>query len=241
MIRIQALGRFRVEVDGQPLAFGRKVPHKVLQLLQTLLCDRRDGLGRQLLCEALWPNDPMWTASGTLATTLHRLRRLLGSYEAISTAEGRLRLDPQYCSADLWEFEQAAATSHDLPSAFSAFELYQGTFAAGSDQPMLAELRERLRRKFVRTALQLCLMYERAGEADVAVDFYHDALEREPMAEALHRGLIACLTRSGCTAEAAAAYARYGSLFPRRPGALSGAGTLPYRQRNAPDKVASDL
>jgi DNA-binding SARP family transcriptional activator len=241
MIRIHALGRFRVEIDGQPLAFGRKVPHKVLQLLHTLLCDRHDGLGRERLCEALWPNDAAWTASGTLATTLHRLRRLLRSHAAIEADAGRLRLDPQHCSADLWEFEQAVETSHDLPGIFNAFELYQGTFAAGSDLPLLAEQRERLRRKFVRTTLQLCQLYERAGEADVAVDFYHDALEREPMAEALHRGLVACLTRAGSTTEAAAAYARYGSLFPRKPGALSGAGTLPYRQQETTAKVASDL
>jgi DNA-binding SARP family transcriptional activator len=231
MIRIHALGRFQVEVDGQPLVFGRKLPHKVLQLLQTLLCDRRYGLGRQTLCEILWPNDALWTAAGTLATTLHRLRRMLRCHDAISADTGRVRLDPQHVWVDLWEFEQAVEASHDLPSVFNAFELYQGTFAAGSDQPLVAELRERLRRKFLRTTLDLCELYERAGEADVAADFYQDALEREPVAEALHRGLITCLTRTGSTAEAAAAYARYGSLFPRKPGALSDGALLSYRER----------
>jgi LuxR family maltose regulon positive regulatory protein len=213
MIRIHALGRFQVEIDDSPLRFGRKTPHKVLQLLQCLICDRGRGLGRHALCELLWPGEELWTAGGTLGVTLYRLRRLLCFPNAVLSVHGRIMLDPAVCWVDAWQFEQAVDSPRVLPSLFHALQLYRGVFVPGTTVPSILDMRERLRRKFVRATLELCQFHERAGDAQAAIDLYQEALRSEVQAEPLHRGLIACLARARRTAEAAQAYERCCTLL----------------------------
>ena len=77
-VRISTLGRFNVEVDGQPLQFGAKAQRKPLELLKVIIALGGESAPVEALTESLWPESEGDTAYNSFGTTLNRLRNLIG-------------------------------------------------------------------------------------------------------------------------------------------------------------------
>lgn len=86
---------------------------------------------------------------------------------------------------------------------------YRGTFFSGETFCSgIVPYRERLRSKFLRTAVQAGRHWEQAGEWEKAITCYQKGLEIDPLSEGMFRGLISCNVRMGRVAEAHAVYHR---------------------------------
>jgi DNA-binding SARP family transcriptional activator/tetratricopeptide (TPR) repeat protein len=103
-IRIRLLGRFAVDHDGQEIArraFGGKLARRLLRLLAL----RRGTLvSKDLIAEALWPDNPPADAPGNIEILVSRLRRALGDRTLIRTGPGGYILDDGRCWIDTEAF-----------------------------------------------------------------------------------------------------------------------------------------
>ena len=74
-IRIHALGRFEVAVNGKVLHHSRKAQRRVLDLLKALVALGAEGSSRDAIAAALWPESNGDAAHDAFDVTLHRLRK----------------------------------------------------------------------------------------------------------------------------------------------------------------------
>jgi ATP/maltotriose-dependent transcriptional regulator MalT/DNA-binding SARP family transcriptional activator len=218
-LRVHALGDFRLVKDGEPVRFPGKVQQRPLAMLKVLIALGGRAVPAEQLAEALWPAAEGDAAHQALATTLHRLRQLVGDEQALVLREARVSLDPARCWVDVWAFEQlldqAEAADRrgrrDEARALAerALGLYRGPFlGADNRDPWALSPRERLRRKFLRHVAALGQDREGRGDWRAAVAWYEQGLEVDDLAEEFYQRLMACHQRLGHRAEALAAYER---------------------------------
>jgi hypothetical protein len=152
-IRIYTLGRFSVVEHGKTLRFTGKTQRRPMELLKALIALGGRDVSESRLADALWPDSEGDASAQSLATTLFRLRKLLGE-RAIRRQEGRVTLDSSYCWVDCWEFERVASDDSIEPKARLSRlrRLYQGDFLRDLDAPWAKRLRERLQARFTRLA-----------------------------------------------------------------------------------------
>jgi LuxR family transcriptional regulator, maltose regulon positive regulatory protein len=145
-IEIRTLGRYDIRIDGRPLRFGRRAPMRALQLLALLATRERQTTGLGTLSDLLWPDADGADAQRALATTLHRLRRMLGIPQAIRLVGGQMWIDADICEVDAWRFEHALRQARDPREVASALALYRGPFLTDDPSPWALATRERLER-----------------------------------------------------------------------------------------------
>jgi len=158
-------------------------------------------------------------AHESFATTLHRLRKLIGLEKAILLREGRLTLDERFCWVDVWAFErllgQADARWREglkdkaVQLMEKALEIYRGPFLAREPEPSWATaMSERLRNKFLRTVGKLGQYWQQASQWERALDCYQKGLEVDNLAEEFYQGLLTCYHHLGRRSEALSVYNR---------------------------------
>jgi hypothetical protein len=146
-IRIRTLGRFEIEIDGEPLGFGRKTPKRPLALLQCLIALGGCDVPEHRIADELWPDADGDEAHRRLTLTLHRLRQLLGEHDSIRLLGGKISLDTRRIWVDAFAFEAFLSGIPAPAAASSALALYRGDFlATESEEPWMLPARDRLRR-----------------------------------------------------------------------------------------------
>lgn len=156
-IRISTLGRFSIHCDGVPLALSTKTPRKPLELLALLIAAGKNGLSREKLADRLWPAADGDLAAQSLATTLHRLRRLLKTSDAVLIAGDQLLLNQDLVWIDSWHFHWLALqieTTMDRAQRLQLIEkalaLYAGPLVTGNDHlSMIVGSSQRLHRQWL--------------------------------------------------------------------------------------------
>jgi DNA-binding SARP family transcriptional activator len=212
---VNALGTFEVVRDGQKIEFSGKAPRKVLMLLKALIAFGGHSVPEERLMDALWPDEEADAARKSLDITVLRLRKLLGSNEAIVVSDEQIGLNPQFCWTDVWAFErriaeaEAAEGEAGRSAATAAVTLYRGNFLpADAEQPWTVKARERLRARFVRLLETVAQADEAAGHWEKAMAHYLKGLEADDLVEAFHLGLMRCYRALGRPAEAITAFRR---------------------------------
>lgn len=217
VVKIYTLGTFAIVCGQQPVVFSGKLPRRPLALLKALIAFGPRPATEERLAEALWPNADGDAATQALATTLHRLRRLVGAH-AVKRQGGRLVLNPLHVWVDAAALEHTlakldAACHTKNAGTLAAFvqcvlDLYRGAFLEDEpDAPWLLSKREHLRTRFLHTlesAARLLVLHD----PEQAIVCYHKALEIEPLAEGLYRGLMHCHLATNQKAGALATYGR---------------------------------
>jgi DNA-binding SARP family transcriptional activator len=222
-VRIQTLGQFQVLVEGRPLHPGPKTPKKVLSMLKAIIALGGRKVSETELTDRLWPDSDGDTAHRSFATTLHRLRKLIGRHEVIDLSEGRLSLHPGYVWVDVWAFEDLVGRAEAAwekggakTGALNAvgltqrgLALYEGAFLPGdSEETWTVSPRERLRGKYIKAVKRLCDHWKAGGEIEKAIDCYHRCLEADDLAQEFYHGLMRCHQTAGQKTEALAVYER---------------------------------
>lgn len=217
-VKVYTLGRFELVINGKPVQFSRKTQHRPLDLLKVLISLGGRDVREEELTDTLWPESDGDTAHRAFATTLFRLRQLIGSEKVIAMKEGKLSIDPRYYYVDAWAFERALMsaakeTSSGRHSGKSigmtekSLSFYRGRFLPGDeDKPCTVSMRERLKGKFFRHSGDIGRFYTERGELEQAITFFKNGIEVDPYAEEFYQHLMTSYQTLGRKAEALAIY-----------------------------------
>lgn len=221
-IRIYTLGRFQIIRDDEPLKFSGKVPKKPLELLKVLIAYGGWNVPVDTIAGALWPEADGDASYASFKVALHSLRKLLGSDEAIVTAQGGISLNSLHCRVDAPEFQRCAdevlkkwngASASDqqrsLVRAEKAIEMYSGNFLP-DDAGLIAgaAMRERLRSRFVRLVELAGQQYREQQKWHQAIELYETGIDTDELQEEFYVGLMHCYSGLGRHGAAAAVYER---------------------------------
>jgi len=217
-VTLRALGAFELTKDGAAAVSPGKVQHKPLLLLKALIAFGGRDVPEERLADALWPEAAGDTASQALATTLHRLRALLGEERAVRMQEHHLSLDPHRVWLDVWAFERLLGeadhadgrgrTTEAISLTERALALYRGPFLGARDaDPWALSMRERLRARFLRATAKLG-RWLATTDLERAVACYERGIEIDDLAEELYQGLMTSYGRLGRPSEALKVYDR---------------------------------
>jgi len=223
-VKLYTLGRFELVIRGKKIKFTGKSQERPMSLLKAIVALGGRKVNSFNLAEALWPDSEGATGQQTLATTLHRLRRLIGVDEAVTFSKNGVTLNPKIFWVDIWAVERAMGyisprldyglrndgnVTNISPQVEKALDLYKGHFLSqDGHESWSITPRERLRSKFIRNLKNYCAYLESQNEDKKAVKWYQKALELENLAEELYLGLIMCYHRLGQKADAISTYNR---------------------------------
>jgi len=155
-VRIYTLGRFTVVKQGTPLHFAGKAQKKPLELLKALIAFGGRDVHEGRLADALWPDAEGDAAAQALASTLFRLRKLIGE-QAIRRQDSRLTLVATLCWVDCWAFERLSRDDSGDAAArrVKLVKLYQGPFLREDGAPWAEPMRQRLHTQFTQLAAKM--------------------------------------------------------------------------------------
>ena len=200
-------GAFQVLVGQERVHFSGKAQRRPMELLQAMIALGGRDVGSAELADALWPDSEGDAAQGAVATTLHRLRRLIGARNVTRTLH-TLSLDLQACRIDCFECELLLEAHAPADSVERLLTLYTGPFLPGTQAPWAVAYRERLALGFVGRIVREMGAARTPAELARATGWGERALKAEPHSEALYGALIANLRARGMSAMAADMYRR---------------------------------
>ncbi|MEJ2554281.1 MAG: BTAD domain-containing putative transcriptional regulator [Gammaproteobacteria bacterium] len=189
-------------------------------MLKALIAFGGRDVSEQRLASALWPESDGDAAQQALATSLFRLRKLIGN-DTVKRQEGRLSLDPQLCWVDCWTFERLASeAANDGCETYGAIcEIYHMPFLDSEDDaPWAIPMRERLHAKFVQIFCNWGKELQRLNRHEDAIRYYQRALEIDDLVEAFYRGLMTSYAAIGQKAESVRLYERAVKVFRAKLG-----------------------
>ncbi len=218
-VKIYTFGRFEILRWGEPVRFSGKVQKKPLELLKLLIALGGKNIRKEQVIDILWPDAEGDGANKSFATTLYRLRQLLGEKQAIALPEGYICLNPHYCRVDSLCFLEGAAEiawnrlsapdAQTLQAIEDLVAIYDGPFLSGDAETAWALVfREKLQRKCLQLLQGLGQYREQREEWDQAIHYYEKGLEVDPLAEPVYRQLMLCYHHLGWPSEVIRTYQR---------------------------------
>jgi DNA-binding SARP family transcriptional activator len=217
MVEFRLLGTLDAGERGSAALGGRKQR----TLLAYLLLHRNEAIPRDVLIDALWPEDPPATAAHALDVYVSRLRKSLGADGLFETRGGSVRLNVSDEAVDAACFEQrvdaarrAEVPADRLAALEQALALWRGRALVDLlDEPALRPERERLEEERLgaeEERFEAMLALGRHGEAIGALQ----ALASEhPLRERPRRLLMVALYRAGRQSEALEVYRSFRRLL----------------------------
>ena len=216
-LKIHTFGGFEVFLGGRPLKFSAQAQRKRLAMLKVLVAFGGRAVDEDRLCDAVWPDADGASAHQGFATTLHRLRKMLGSADALVLRDRQLSLNPRLCWVDIWALENwagqieaadPALSGRELTLAEKALTIYRGPFLGQEDHPWAVAPRDRARSRLVRVVTRVSRHLRETGQSDRAVTCLQKGLEVDPLGEEVYRELMDLLSELNRPAEALAVYER---------------------------------
>lgn len=221
-VRIRSLGGFSVQVNGTPLEFSSKGPRRTLELLKVLISQGARGVATESVADMLWPDVEGDAAHRSLKITVHRLRKLLGTEQAIRVQGGQMSLNPEHCWVDAWVFEHLLSEAETAARAGversesiddqleRLLAYYHGPFLG--DEPFngwAINFRERLHGRLLRLIEDIGVGHEQTGDLGRAILCYQLGVELDGTCEPLHRRLMLTYHAMGRTLEAQAVFENF--------------------------------
>ena len=244
--RVNVLGRFRLLEGGAPISIPPRL-RKPQELLQALIAFGGTEVSAGVLIDALWSDSEGDAAYHALESALYRLRQLLGTRDAVCMEGGKMTLNRDRLSVDLWDFETGLRRGGDpdsdvLDQIGRLRLLYQGHFLQHEgEKPWIVNTRHELRDRFLRTIREAAWECERAHRWEDAANLYRSGIELDSLNEGLYRGLMLCHQELGDHSDALQAYRRCRELLTRvlgiPPNAKTQALYQSVRERAACDAV----
>ena len=216
-VKVHALGRFEIELDGQRLEFSGKAPRRVLALLKAIVAGGPSALPASHLVDTLWPDEEGDAGRKALEVCLVRLRKLLGHTEAVLVRDEQISLNRSLCWVDAWAFAELVEMieSGDEPSRATArlgthaLDLYRGNLLpADGENRTIIVARLKLRDLLIRLVSTLGRQMEDHGQWDEALACYRRGIDADELAEEFYQGVMRCHAATGRSAEGIATYRR---------------------------------
>jgi LuxR family transcriptional regulator, maltose regulon positive regulatory protein len=190
-VKIRAMGRLRILIDGEELVAKGSAKRKPLEVLK-LLCAHPHGVEISQVMDEIWSDLDGDAARNALDVTLHRLRKMLKQKQSVEAVNGWLFLNKDVVWLDTAAFdsvgEGAASEANDNHEEVLA--LYRGELLGNEDaRGMVLAARRRIQAKFVDRVSQLAQQLEDSCRWEEATSLYARAVERSPD-ESLQRRLF---------------------------------------------------
>jgi len=222
-VKIYTLGSFRILKDGDPIRFSKKAQKVPLEMLKILLACEAIQVSEVSVADILWPDADGDLALQSCATTIHRLRKLLGSQNAILRQNGLLSMNPRCCWDDARAFERLLDKADELWNksnsgeelgmareiTCSALELYHGAFLQDDTwHPYANSRRENLQNRYFKSLKVLGDHLMKMDLWEEARKIFEKGLIIDDRAEVCYQGLMLCLHHQGRKSEAMAVFER---------------------------------
>ncbi len=193
MLQIHLLGRFEVNVDGEPLTSLRQI--RLQSLLAYLILQRQAPQSRRHLAFLFWPDSNEKQAQGNLRKALSALRGALPTAELFLAVDGHTvqwRPDAPW-HLDVDQFEQhlgnaaRARQGGDATGEYAelnlAVEIYEGDLLPDCYDDWVVARREHLRERFLEALARLVDGLEQAREYAAAIRQANRLLRLDPLHE----------------------------------------------------------
>jgi DNA-binding SARP family transcriptional activator len=225
-VTISTLGRFGILRDGRLVPREEWQSKKARDLLKILVARRGRATPRDVLMEALWPEQNPSAVANRLSVALSTLRGVLdpearySSDHFIATSGDAVMLQLSNIDVDVEAFlgraEQGLSlwsrgrTEEARPHLEAAEAAYVGDFLEEDRyEDWAAHLREEARAIYLMLAAVLGEIAEASSQPDAAIRYRLRILERDPYDEQAHLGLVTALLRVGRHGEARRTYRDY--------------------------------
>lgn len=215
---LRTLGAFEAAVDGRPIPAEAWDTRKPMLVLAYLAEGR--PVSPERACDDLWPD--VSGARQALQSTLSRLRRTFRRVEAPDPVQldgGLYRLDPTlHTWNDAVEVERLWARGRESESLAPLEELrgvYRGEFLPGFSEDWVVNRRVALARLHLDAMALLAERMTAAGRTAEASQLYLEQLQRDPLWEAGHRGLLELYRLTGQRDEGVRHYHRYAAALKK--------------------------
>ena len=193
-VKIFTLGRFSVLVDGSPIEFKGKAQRAPMNLLKALIAFGGVNVAESRIIDSLWPDSDGTAGEQALATTLFRLRKLIGA-NVIKRQDGHLAIVASECWIDCWALQRLLSTPGKQPDSFveQVKRLYVGPFLRSEpDASWALQLSERLHVALVKKLLTTAGNALAQGLVQMALTVYGAGIEIDDLVEDFYRGQIQC-------------------------------------------------
>lgn len=221
---IQCLGGFGVSRFREPVGAGAWQSRKARDLLKILVAREGGPVHREILMEALWPEEDPERTTNRLSVALSTARAVLDPehrFDAdhfVPSERDTVALDLRHAEVDVIIFlsrarkglARRAAGDAGWAEELAAVEAtYLGDFLEEDPfEEWAVPLRERARATYVEVVRALAA-HAAEHDAGAAARYYLRILERDPYDEGAHLGLVAALARDGRHGEARRFYRSY--------------------------------
>ncbi len=221
-----AFGPGEVLCNAAPVT-GHQWGTAIARELFFLLALHPNGMRREQIVTALWPETSAGRAVTQFHSTLHRMRRAL-ALATLPHEGGRYRLDPKLAVwSDVAEFEHLikGAAVPDLSQAEAigllegAVELYRGGFLEECYAEWAQAPREKLEARYLRALMALARVYDERGDYDRSIEYYERVLRVDNTLEDVHSRILRCYAEKGEPALVREHYQRYTEWLARELGA----------------------
>ena len=219
-VKIQTLGAFRLVVNDESILLSGKAVKRPLELLKVIIALGGNQIDQNKIIETLWPDAEGDSATQSLHTNLHRLRKILGE-QTLQLHSGYLSLDQRLVWVDSWSFNHIvsdlkkyirlvpSAKHIELVSKFGqqAFNVYQGNFLENdADQPWFMAIQQKLKSRFVLLAIELGHYWAQQKNWNQSSICFKRGLEIDNLSEELYQALMQTCHEADRNADALAAY-----------------------------------
>jgi DNA-binding SARP family transcriptional activator len=227
-LEIRTLGGFEVIRAGRPIDIVAWQSRKARAMLKILVARRGHAVPRDVLIDALWPDEDPTIASRRLSVALSTVRTVLDPERSLppDTYVGSDRRTVWVVTAnvrlDIVEFLDAARAAWaggpatdptevvDREALRRAEASYRGDFLEeDAYEEWAVPLREELRAVYLQVVRALATLAGRDADHDVAVRYSLRVLEHDAFDETAHLGLVEAYAAGGRHGEARRAYRVY--------------------------------
>lgn len=221
-IRLQLLGNFSVTVDGRLVTEVLAHSPKGVQLMQYLILNRGHMETTAALTRAMWPENDATRPESALKTLISRLRGLMQQISpalcnCLKTVRGGYQWETQPgVWVDAEEFLTLANQLHgridlEVENQGTSFrrmmEVYTGRLLYGQEQPEWMQQRADALHQLYLNVVGECLQkLQNAGRIQEVVAICREALDADPLNEALNMRLMDGLMNTGRESEAIRQY-----------------------------------
>jgi DNA-binding SARP family transcriptional activator len=235
-LRVHVLGRFRILSDVAAFSLPPRL-RKPQELLQALIAFGSSEVSVGTLIDALWPDSEGDAAYHALESALYRLRLLLGARNTVCLLGGKVSLNRDQLTIDMWDLESEMLHIHNpvaggSEEVFRLRSLYKGPFLEHEpEKSWVLKVREEIRDRLLSVVRETAAAYEQALRWEDAVHLYQFGIEVDALNEGLYRNLMHCHQELGNHSEALQVYRRCRERLTRVLGVPPNAKTVALYHR----------
>jgi adenylate cyclase len=205
MLRIQLLGQFKLQVDGEPV----RLPSRQAQsLLAYLLLHRGRGHRRELVAGLLWPDLEEDKARSRLRYAIWQSRKAFGEkYLLADKIELSFNTEADYW-LDLDAFDRPLLEDLTLQELQDALSIYDGDLLPGFYDDWIVLERDRLQASYGSGMELLLVRLVDAGQWREVVEWAERWISRGHSPEVAYRALMVAYSQLGDSSNALISYKR---------------------------------